>query len=250
VRFGCGIAHAAPTDQAGRREPRETRAGVSTPSIVTAHTSKQDVRPSLVIADDHKIVRDGLRHMVERSGEFRVVGDAGDGRSLVELVGKLEPDVVVTDMAMGELNGLEATRQLRARGYPGVIIMLSMHDERRHVAEALAAGVNGYVDKDDAFTELLEAIKAARTGHIWLSADIKKHVEGNHLPTLPELLSPREREVLQLFAEGKGTKEIADALQLSPKTIEIHRLNLFAKLKVNNVVDLTRIALKEGFAHL
>ena len=209
-----------------------------------------DARLTIFIADDHKIVRDGLRLMTERSGEFRVVGDAGDGRTLVERVTELQPDVVVTDMAMGELNGVEATRQLRARGYRGVIVMLSMHDERRHVSEALAAGVNAYVNKDDAFTEILAAIKAARDGKVWLSADIKKHVDGKHLPTLPELLSEREREVLQLFAEGHGTKEIADTLGLSPKTIEIHRLNLFAKLKVNNVVDLTRIALKEGLAHL
>ena len=128
--------------------------------------------------------------------------------------------------------------------------MLSMHDERRYVAEALAAGVNAYVDKDDAFAEILAAIKAARAGKVWLSDRIAKQRDGAHLPTLPELLSDREREVLQLFAEGKGTKEIADTLGLSPKTIEIHRLNLFAKLKVNNVVDLTRIALKEGLAHL
>ena len=205
---------------------------------------------TVFIADDHKIVRDGLRHMMERSGEFRVVGDAGDGRTLVERVSATHPDVVVTDMAMVELNGVEATRQLRARGYRGIIVMLSMHDERRYIADALAAGINAYVEKDDAFAEIVAAIKAARAGKTWLSQRIAKQLDGTHLPTLPELLSDREREVLQLFAEGKGTKEIADTLRLSPKTIEIHRLNLFAKLKVNNVVDLTRIALKEGLAHL
>src|SRR6185436_3359047 len=110
----------------------------------------RDARLTIFIADDHKIVRDGLRVLTERSGEFRVVGDAGDGRALVERVSELQPDVVVTDMAMTELNGVEATRQLRARGYRGVIVMLSMHDERRHVAEALAAGVNAFVKKDDA----------------------------------------------------------------------------------------------------
>jgi DNA-binding NarL/FixJ family response regulator len=207
-------------------------------------------KPTIFIADDHKIVRDGLRLMMERAGEFRLVGEAGDGRTMVERVCELQPDVVVTDMAMTELNGVEATRQLRTRGYRGTIVMLSMHDERRHVAEALAAGVNAYVDKDEAFPEILAAIRAALAGKVWLSAGIRKHAEGGHLPTLPQLLSEREREVLQLFAEGKGTKEIADLLGLSPKTIEIHRLNLFAKLKVNNVVDLTRIALKEGMAHL
>jgi DNA-binding NarL/FixJ family response regulator len=219
------------------------------PNIPVANTATLDV-PTVFIADDHQIVRDGLRHMMERSGEFRVVGDAGDGRTLVERVTALQPEVVVTDMAMVELNGVEATRQLRALGYRGVIVMLSMHDERRCVAEALAAGVNAYVKKDDAFAEVVAAIKAARAGKIWLSGDIEKHLEGTRLPTLSELLSDREREVLQLFAEGQGTKEIAATLSLSPKTVEIHRLNLFSKLKVNNVVDLTRIALKEGQVYL
>jgi DNA-binding NarL/FixJ family response regulator len=168
----------------------------------------------------------------------------------VERVSAMQPDVVLTDMAMGDLNGIEATRQLRSGGYRGVIVMLSMHDERRYVADALAAGVNAYVDKDNAFTEVRAAIEAARAGKVWLSAHLEKQLDGKHVPTLPELLSDREREVLQLFAEGNGTKEIAGALGLSPKTIEIHRLNLFAKLKVNNVVELTRIALKEGLAHL
>jgi DNA-binding NarL/FixJ family response regulator len=128
--------------------------------------------------------------------------------------------------------------------------MLSMHDERRHVAEALAAGVNAYVNKDDAFAHLLEAIAAARAGKIWLSEGIKHNADGDRVTLLSEVLSSREREVLQLFAEGKGTKEIADDLGLSPKTVEVHRLNLFAKLKVNNVVDLSRIALKEGLTEL
>ena len=215
------------------------------------HRPSGDGRPgTLFIADDHKIVRDGLRLMIERSGEFQVVGDAGDGRALVDRVIELQPDVVVTDMAMTELNGVEATRQLRARGYRGVVVMLSMHSERRHVAEALAAGVNAYVHKDDAFTKLLQAIATARAGRTWLSEGLATDISGERLPLLSEVLSGREREVLQLFAEGKGTKEIADELGLSPKTVEIHRLNLFAKLKVNNVVDLTRIAIKEGLAHL
>jgi DNA-binding NarL/FixJ family response regulator len=205
---------------------------------------------TLLIADDHKIVRDGLRLMAERSGEFRVVGNAADGRSLIDLVIELQPDIVITDMAMAELNGIEACRQLRARGYRGIIVMLSMHDERRHVSEALAAGVNAYVNKDDAFADLLRAIAVARAGKIWLSEGVKKHAEGDHVSLLSEVLSNREREVLQLFAEGRGTKEIAGDLGLSPKTVEIHRLNLFAKLKVNNVVDLSRIALKEGLAQL
>ena len=202
--------------------------------------------PTIVIADDHKIVRDGLRVLLEQGGKFQVVGEAGDGRSLAEKVNELSPDVVVTDMAMGELNGIEAVRQIRGGGYSKAIVMLSSHGERRNISQALEAGVNAYVHKDHAFEQLLEAIAAARRGEIWLSPELRPLMDGGKVATLSDILSPREREVLQLFAEGFGTKEVAGKLNLSPKTVEVHRLNLFSKLKVNNVVDLTRIAIKEN----
>lgn len=209
-----------------------------------------DAPLTLYLADDHKIVRDGLRVLTERDGRFRVVGEAADGRALVEGVLAVNPDVVVTDMSMHELNGADATRRLRAAGYRGAIVMLSMHSERRTIAQALEAGVNAFVHKDHAFGQILAAIEAARRGEVWLSPQLAHLMEGQQVPTLLEVLTMREREVLQLFAEGKGTKEVAASLHLSPKTVEIHRLNLFAKLKVNNVVDLTRIAIKEGLVQL
>ena len=205
---------------------------------------------TLFLADDHKIIRDGLRVLLEKSGGIRVVGEAADGRALVEDVLLLRPDLVVTDLAMGELNGIDATRQLRAGGYTGVIVMLSMHDERRFIAQALEAGVNAYVHKDHAFEQVLAAIDGAYRGEVWLSPQLAQMADGRQMPTLLDLLTMREREVLQLFAEGYGTKEVAAQLHLSPKTIEVHRLNLFAKLKVNNVIELTRIAIKEGLVHL
>lgn len=205
---------------------------------------------TVIIADDHKIIRDGLRVLLERTGEFHLVGEAADGRSLVQGVLAAKPDVVITDMSMGELNGVEATRQLRSRGYRGVIVMLSMHDERRFVSQALAAGVNAYLHKDDAFDQVITAIAAARQGRTWLSPRLSAIADGTKVPTLEMVLTNREREVLQLIAEGYGTKEVADKLKISPKTIEIHRLNLFAKLKVNNAIDLARIALKEGLVQL
>ena len=205
---------------------------------------------TLFIADDHKIIRDGLRVLTEKAGGIRVVGEAADGRALLEQVLVLRPDVVVTDMSMGELNGIDATRQLRAGGYTGLIVMLSMHDERRTIAQALEAGVNAYVHKDYAFEQVLQAIEAARRGEVWLSPNLAALADGGQMPTLLDLLTMREREVLQLFAEGYGTKEVAAQLHLSPKTIEVHRLNLFAKLKVNNVIELTRIAIKEGLVQL
>jgi two-component system, NarL family, response regulator NreC len=212
--------------------------------------SSQQRELTLFLADDHKIIRDGLRVLAERTPGFRVIGEAADGRALVTGALEKKPDIVVTDMAMTELNGIEAVRQLRAAGYTGIIVMLSMHDGRRHISQALQAGINAYVHKDHAFDQILEAIKAARRGEIWLSPQLARLVHDADVPTLAELLSTREREVLQLFAEGHGTKEIAFRLHLSPKTVETHRLNLLAKLKADSVVELTRIAIKEGLVHL
>ncbi len=216
---------------------------------MTVHPEKEPLL-SLFIADDHKLVRDGLKVLIERTGRFRLAGEAADGRALVEGVLDLRPDVVLADMAMAELNGIDATRQLRSAGYKGTIVMLSMHDERRTISQAIAAGVNAYVHKDHAFDQVIKAIDAARRGETWLSPQLALMADGSHVHTLLELLTMREREVLQLFAEGYGTKEVASQLHLSPKTVEIHRLNLFSKLKVNNVIELTKIAIKEGMIQL
>ncbi len=205
---------------------------------------------TVFLADDHKIIRDGLRVLLERAGGFAVVGDASNGRTLLEEALRVRPDVVLTDMAMPELNGIEATRRLREGGYAGAVVMLSMHDQRRVLADALDAGVNAFVHKDHAFAQVLEAIRAAQRGEVWLSPEFDGFLEGDRVLTLSRLLSGREREVLQLFAEGLGTKEVAGELKVSPKTVEAHRSNLFAKLKVNNVVDLARIALKEGVVQI
>jgi DNA-binding NarL/FixJ family response regulator len=213
--------------------------------------SRPNSRPlALFLADDHSIVRDGLRVLLERTGRFRIVGEAADGRALVTRALELQPDAVLTDLAMTELNGIEATRQLRQQGFTGLILMLSARDERHLIAQALAAGVNAYVHKDHAFEQVLAALEAAGRGEVWLSPQLAALLEDAAVPLLTQLLSSREREVLQLLAEGKNAKEIAGELHLSPKTVEIHRLNLYAKLKVNNLADLTRIAVKEGLASL
>jgi len=205
---------------------------------------------TLFIADDHKIIRDGLRVLVERGGRYRVVGEAADGRALVSGVLETRPDVVVTDLAMGALNGIDATRQLRAGGYTGIVVVLSMHDERRHISQALEAGANAYVHKDHAFDQIQEAIEAGLQGRVWLSPQLEHLFDGVGVKTLLEMISMREREVLQLLAEGYGTKEVAAHLKISAKTVEVHRLSLFSKLRVNNVIELTRIAIKEGLVHL
>ena len=201
---------------------------------------------SVFIADDHKIIRDGLRVLLEREKGFTVVGEASDGRAVVDRVLPLNPDILIVDLAMPELNGIEAVRQLRLKEYTGIVIMLSMHDERRYVAQAIEAGINAYVHKDHAFQQVVTAITNAREGRAWLSPELKCVNEFGGVSTLHQLLSMREREVLQLIAEGRGTKEIAFNLKQSPKTVEAHRIKLYTKLKVQSVADLTRIAIREG----
>jgi DNA-binding NarL/FixJ family response regulator len=220
------------------------------PTSVESPAGSAEAPLTLFIADDHRIVRDGMRVLAERTGGYRVVGEAADGRALLEGVLAQQPDVVITDMSMGQLNGVEATRQLREGGYTGIVVMFSMHDDRRTLSQALQAGVNAYVHKDHAFDQIMSAIAAARRGELWLSPQLAALADGGAVLTLLEILTPRERDVLQLFAEGHGTKEVAGKLGLSPKTVEVYRLNLYAKLRCNNVIELTRIAIKEGLVQL
>ncbi len=205
----------------------------------------------LVIVDDHKIIRDGLRVLIQREPDLEVVGEAADGRTGVAEILRLAPGVVLLDMAMPELNGIEAARQLRAKGYSGGIVMLSMHSERRTVNQARAAGVDAYVLKEFAFEQVRAAIAAAARRETWFSPQLSDPLNGDEqLTPIDQLLTPREREVLQMLAEGRGAKEIAFRLGISPRTVEVHRANMMGKLKVDNVVDLTRIAVREGLATL
>lgn len=236
-KYACARRHGSVIGMVRRR-----------PWLAAMHASPSP--PTVFLADDHQIMRDGLRVLLDRSGKFQVVGEAADGRALVEGVKSHQPSIVITDMAMGELNGIEAVRQLRAAGYSGLIVMLSMHDERRTISQALDAGVNAYVHKDLAFDQTVSAIEAAQRGEIWLSPQFAFFVKDGEVPTLLGALTTREREVLQLIAEGYGTKEVAARLHLSPKTIEVFRLKLYSKLRVNNVIELTHIAIKEGLVQL
>lgn len=206
---------------------------------------------TIVLADDHKIIRDGLSVLFEREPGYKVIEGVPDGRSLVEAVLRLQPAIVISDMEMPDLNGIDAAMQLRAAGYKGKIILLSMHAERHVVANAIAAGVNAYVHKDHAFTQLMTAIEQVVPGRVWLSPELGVGISAQGpMPLLTDILTRREREVLQLFAEGKSAKEVAHALSVSPKTVETHRAHLFSKLKAGNLVELARIAVKEGLAHL
>jgi two-component system response regulator NreC len=207
----------------------------------------------VLIADDHRIVREGLRAMLEKEHDIKVVGDAADGRVAQRLARDLTPDVVIMDVNMPELNGIEATRQIAAELRGVKIIALSMHEDRRFVLNMLKAGASGYMLKDDAFRNLAKAVRMVAANKTYLSHEISELLE-NHCRTSSisleskdfELLSCREREVLQLVAEGKTSHQIADSLHISVKTVETHRGQLIAKLKVKSVAELTKYAIREG----
>jgi DNA-binding NarL/FixJ family response regulator len=211
----------------------------------------------VLLADDHKIVRDGLRTLLEKNAEVKVVGEAEDGRTAVQLAKKLSPDIIIMDVAMPDLNGIEATRQIVAE-HPGVkVIAVSMHSDRRFVAEMLKAGASAYLSKDYAFDELEKVIRTVMANKVYLSPDISGVVVDSYVrrtpkpePTAFSLLSDREREVLQLVAEGKTAKEIAEHLHVSIKTVETHRTNIMTKLNIHRVAELTKYAIREGLTTL
>lgn len=212
----------------------------------------------VMIADDHQIVRDGLRSLLEKEPDLEIIGTTEDGRSTLKMVETLKPDVVIMDVSMPTLNGIESTRQI-TRDYPGVkIIALSMHDDRRFVINMLKAGASGYLIKDCAFKELTKAIHVVvNKGKIYLSPEISDIVVNNYVtgPAGPEsliyaALTPREREVLQLVCEGKTSSQIATSLYVSVKTVECHRSQMMHKLKINNLAELVKYAIQEGLTTL
>jgi DNA-binding NarL/FixJ family response regulator len=211
----------------------------------------------VLLADDHKIVRDGLRNLLEKHADIMVAGEAEDGREALQLARKLSPDVIIMDIAMPDLNGIEATRQIVAE-FPGIkVVALSMHSDKRFVSEMLKAGASAYLLKDCAFEELITAIRTIMKGKIYLSPGIAGVVIEDYIrkdskaeSTVFSLLSDREREVLQLMAEGKTTKEVAAHLNLSIKTIETHRTNIMTKLNIHSIAELTKYAIREGLTSL
>jgi DNA-binding NarL/FixJ family response regulator len=211
----------------------------------------------VLLADDHVMMRGGLRMLLEQNAEIAVVGEAEDGRETVRIAKKLQPDVVVMDIAMPDMNGIEATRQIIAE-HPGVkVIALSMHSDRHFVSEMLKAGAMAYLLKQCAVDELITAIKTVLKNQTYISPCISSVVVDQFVrntskskPDVFSRLTDREREVLQLVAEGKTSKEIASQLNLSIKTVEAHRLNIMEKLNIHTVAELTKYAIREGLSSL
>jgi DNA-binding NarL/FixJ family response regulator len=212
---------------------------------------------TVVLADDHMIIRDGLRALLERQPDMEVVAEADNGRTALKHVKELSPDIVIMEIGMRELNGIDATRQIVKKS-PGVkILALSMYSDKRFIKGMLKAGASGYMLKDSAFKELIDAIRVIIDDKTYISPSIASIVMDDYLDNSPEkdgsmraLLTSRELEVLQLLAEGKSTKQIALSLDLSIKTIESHRNKVMQKINVSNIADLTKYAIREGIISL
>jgi two-component system, NarL family, response regulator NreC len=208
---------------------------------------------TLLLADDHKIVRQGLRALLQGEPDFRLAGEADDGLHAVRLAEKVEPDVVVMDLTMPGLNGLEASRQIVRRRPRTRVVMLSMHSDVAYAAEAVRAGVGGYVLKEACADELVQAIRAVASGRRYFSPPLNEGVIETYLrqtdggPLDPySTLTEREREVLQLTVEGHSGVEVASRLFISPRTVESHRASLMRKLGVHNQKELVRYAVQRG----
>jgi DNA-binding NarL/FixJ family response regulator len=216
------------------------------------------VNPRIVLVEDHAVVRSGIRSLLEESSQVTVVGEAADGRKAIELCDELSPDIVLTDIEMRELNGIETTRQI-CQSHPDIkVVVLSMYGEAQYVREALRAGASGYVLKHDAFNELLTAIRAVFAGKRFISAQLADIVVDDYVrgtdgkPPASELdkLSSREREIVQLVAEGHSSAQIAATLHISIRTVDAHRSNVMQKLAIHSIAGLTKFAIANGLTSL
>ena len=211
----------------------------------------------VLIADDHEVARRGIRALLENHPGWEVCGEAGDGREAVNSARRLRPDLVLLDIGMPSLNGLDATRQILAAAPDTRVLILTMHDSEQVVREVLAAGAVGFLLKSDAGRDLVAAVEALQHRRTFFTTKVAQLVLEGYLHPASDadhasrgVLTPREREVIQLLAEGKTTKEVATTLNLSVKTAETHRTNLMRKLDLHSVVDLTLYAVRNGIVHV
>ena len=210
---------------------------------------------TVVLADDHAVVRDGLRVLLEAHSDIQVIGDAANGRQAVRLALQLHPDVVVMDIAMPELNGIEATQQIHDASPSIQVLILSMHSSSEHIFRALQAGARGYLLKDSAGAEVVDAVRAVHAGRRYLSQKIAStvlddYISERHRASPLDSLSPRERQILQLVAEGKSSAEAAALLFLSPKTVDTYRSRMMQKLGIGDMSSLVKFAIQHGITQL
>lgn len=211
----------------------------------------------VLLVDDHTVVRQGLRKILESDDEIEIVGEAGDGRTAVDMVQRMRPHVVVMDVALPELNGIEATRQITKRVDGAKVLVLTMHSDDVYVRQSLKAGARGYLLKDSEDLDLIKAVKAVGQGGSFFSPSVSKVLLAGYLgdPTGKEvednlaLLTDREREVLQLIAEGKTNKDVANLLNVSINTVETHRKHVMEKLDLHNTAELVRFAVRKKIVH-
>lgn len=210
----------------------------------------------IVLADDHILVRQGLKRILGEMTDLEVIGEAGDGLALLKLLEKITPQMILLDISMPNLRGIEAIREIKALHPEAKILILTMHKDKEYLYQAISAGANGYLLKEDADTELSTAIETIRRGKVYISPllsgdladDWAQTYRGkSKLPYEPDNLTTREREVLKMIAEGKSNKEIADLLFISVRTIERHRANLMDKLSLTKTADLVRYAIQKGY---
>ena len=211
----------------------------------------------ILIADDHEVARKGIRSLLEDHAGWEICGEAKDGREAVEYAGKLKPDVLLLDIGMPNLNGLDAARQILATNPEARILILTVHDSEQTVREVLAVGARGFLLKSDAGRELVAAVEALQQRRTFFTSRVAQMMLDGYLrpqddsdPSGQCVLTPREREVIQLVAEGKSTKEVAMALSLSVKTAETHRTNLMRKLDLHSVAALTLYAVRNGIVQI
>jgi DNA-binding NarL/FixJ family response regulator len=208
----------------------------------------------IILADDHLMFRNGIRRIIEDSQGLAVIGEVGDGLKLLGLLKKTKPDMVILDISMPNLRGLEATHEIKTR-YPDIkILILTMHRNKEYLLQAMSAKADGYLLKEDTDAQLMAAIESIRGGKIYLSPlmseDLSQNLPGlveNTARSLDKTLSTREKEVLTLLAEGKSSQEIADLLYISLRTVEHHRASINKKLKIKNIVDLVKYAIHKGY---
>ena len=208
----------------------------------------------IVLADDHVLLRHGIRSIIETAEDMKVVGEAGDGLELLNLLKKISPDMVILDISMPNLRGFEATREIKMSHPKVKILILSMHKDKEYLYHAFAAGASGYLLKEDTDTALFSAIATVRKGEIYISPLLHKEITADLIEIfkgdgkLPEEpLTTREREVLKLIAEGKSSKEIAELLFISTRTAEHHRASIMKKLNLKTLADLVKYAIRKGY---